>query len=297
MSGTTCSFCGTFLTLKANLTRHQKTIRCKKLQNKAESSKNEEEDYKEDGYQCKYCHKSFTRKEYMNKHEKKSCSSKAAAEEIQRLRTRVEVLEAEQRKDQQTITDLRFQLSRKEDNQQHVTLTAVSRPTTSVRNTIKNSVIQNLLPLKEEEMKEHTAFLTLEHIKEGAEGYAKFALERPFKDRITCTDVSRKKLAWKNDSGEIIYDSEGQQLSEKFFRITRERNESLCKEIIRELGERLGEAWKRDDHEEANAIAELTDKIQTWRRDAFKASKGNTTDLSEEFTKALCKMSTRKDNT
>jgi hypothetical protein len=295
MTGTTCSFCGTFLTLKANLVRHQKTIRCKKLQKQCELTKQKEEDIKEEGYQCKYCQKSFTRKEYMNKHEKNTCPSKPVAEEIQRLRTRVEVLEAEQRKDQQIITDLRAQLARKEDNQQHITLTAVSRPTTSVRNTIKNSVIQNLLPLKEEEMKEHTSFLTLEHIKEGPEGYAKFALERPFKDRITCTDVSRKKLAWKNDAGEIIYDSEGQQLSEKFFRIMRERNETLCKEIIRELGERLGDAWKRDDHEEANAIAELTDKIQTWRREAFQASKGNNTDLSEEFSKALCKMSTRKE--
>lgn len=222
-------------------------------------------------YNCERCFGEFTEQSSLKRHQKKCAKNLSLLEKIRSLEVEVSTLRAEQKKDQQTIDDLRSQLSKKEDNQQVITLSAISRPTTSFRNTTKNMVVQNLLHLKEEEMKEHTPFLTMEHIKEGAEGYAKFAMERPFKDRVACTDISRKKLAWKNDTGEIMFDSEGQQLSEKFFRIMRERNERLCKEIIKELGERVGEAWKRDDHEEADAIANLTEQIQTWRRDAFQA--------------------------
>lgn len=178
----------------------------------------------------------------------------------------------------------------KDFDQKTITLAAIARPT-SVRNTIKNSIVQNLLPLKEEEMKDHAAYLTLDHIKEGAEGYAKFALSRPFKDRITCTDVSRKKLAWKDEEGKILYDTEGKNLSEKFFRIMKERNETLFRELIHELGHKLSDAYKRDDQEEADTIVELTDKIQTWRREAYQASKGTFTDLSADFARALCKIS------
>jgi len=201
-----------------------------------------------------------------------------------RLRTRLEFLE-------ENVTYLKQQLQNKERSQENITLAAVTKPTTSVKNTIKNAVIQNLLPIKEEEMKEHVPFLTLEHIKEGAEGYAKFALERPLKDRITCTDISRKKLAWKNDNGEILYDTEGQALCKKFFAVIHAKSENLFRELIKELGERLANAYDLQDQEEADAIVELTDKVQTCRREAFQASKGNVNDLTLEFASYLCKMS------
>jgi len=35
--------------------------------------------------------------------------------------------------------------------------------------------------------------LTLDHHVKGAEGYAEYALEFPFKDKIVCVDVNRNK--------------------------------------------------------------------------------------------------------
>mgnify|MGYP001379233298 CR=1 FL=1 len=46
--------------------------------------------------------------------------------------------------------------------------------------------IQNLIPLDMTEMTEQSRYLTIDHIKNGAAGYAKFALEYPLKDRIVC---------------------------------------------------------------------------------------------------------------
>jgi len=289
-----CNFCGRTATTKSNLKKHQQTVRCLEYQQNPISIRHD----------CEYCHKSFTTKENLNRHAKDRCKIKISSEVINseykelkeeninlkqeniRLKTKLEFLE-------ESVTYLKQQLQNREKTQENITLAAIAKPTTSVKNTIKNAVIQNLLPIKEDEMKEHVSFLTLEHIKEGAEGYAKFALERPLKDRITCTDVSRKKLAWKSEAGEIIYDTEGQALCKKFFAVIHVKSEKLFRELIKELGERLANAYELHDQEEADAIVELTDKVQTWRREAFQASKGNVNELTFEFASYLCKMSAR----
>jgi len=298
-----CQFCSKVLSSKGNLKRHQSAISC--LEKQSIVYKNPVN--RIPSFVCKYCSKSFTRKETLERHEQNTCTSK---EDITKLRAKIKTLEMKYNeekmqmiiklKEQETmlkmqneaIDKLEKQLQEKERAHQALTITAMTKPTT----TIKNSVIHALLPLKEEEMKDHAPFLTLDHVKEGPEGYAKFALSRPFKDRVACTDISRKKLAWKTDTGEIIYDIEGNILSEKFFRVMREQNEQLYKEIIRELGDKLNDAYKRNDQDEADAIVELTDKIQTWRREAYKSSKGDSTELSMEFTRALCKISSSKKN-
>lgn len=189
------------------------------------------------------------------------------------------------------IEELRRLLSEKEKDQQTLALTAISRPTTNIKNTIKHSVIQNLTPLLEHEMKQHVPQLTVEHVRAGAEGYAKFALSHPLRDKITCTDASRKKLAWKNDSGDIVYDMEGTQLSEKFFRIIKDRNFALFRELVIDLGKKWDDAISRQDQDEADAIAELTDKIGSWRKQAYDASNGDDNELRNEFVRYLCIMS------
>ena len=192
------------------------------------------------------------------------------------------------------IDKLEKHLQEKERTHQILTITAMTKPTTSIRNTIKNSAIHALLPLKEEEMKDHAPFLTLDHIKEGPEGNVKFALSRPFKDRVVCTDVSRKKLAWKTDTGEIIYDTEGNILSEKFFRLMREQNEQLYKEILRDLEDKLSDDFKRSDQKEADAMVKLINKFQTWRTEAYNTSKGESTELGREFIRSLCNATSSK---
>lgn len=213
---------------------------------------------------------------------------------VSKLREQNLSLTIQHKNDQEIITSLRQQLAEKERIQHQLALTAITRPTTSIKNTIKNSVIQNLTPLLENEMKNSVPHLTVDHIKAGPEGYAKYALSHPLKDKVTCTDASRKKLAWKNESGEIVYDVEGSQLSEKFFRIIKERNFQLFRDIIVDLGERYDNAITRNDQHEADTIAELTDKIGTWRKQAYEASRGDDNELRNEFVKYLCIM-TRND--
>ena len=284
-----CEFCSHSFSSKSSLNSHQKkALYCLKLQ---ECDKDSGCNKK---FRCLFCDKAYTTKYNCIMHSEK-CVNKTNIEELQlelqKYKDKLIDLEKKLEVSNTLVKEYRELLGKEQNNHQTLALTAVSRPTTSIKNTIKNAVIQNLLPLKENEMQEQLPLLTIDHIREGAEGYAKFALKHPLKDRITCTDVSRKKLAWKNEQGEIIYDTEGQILCKKFFAVIQEKSERLFKELIHELGVRLGRSYDRRDQEEADAIVELTDKVQTWRREAFQASKGSITDLSADFASYLCKMS------
>ena len=267
MSDLHCEYCGYDSTTKASLKRHQtKTIYCLEIQQQIRDGVvQEEESVNKKGRTIRDLEVELSCKD-----EKLKCKD----EMIHKLEI--------------DIQDLRNQIKILIQNQQHVTLTAITKPSTSVKNTVKNCTIQNLTPLKEAEMREQIQYLTMDHLKAGAEGYAKYAMEYPLKNKITCTDMSRKKLAWKDCDDNIIYDNEGSKLAEKFFRILKERNFQLFREIINELGDRADAAYKREDQAEADAITELTDKICTWRTQARDAGYGKENDLKNEFIKYLC---------
>jgi len=291
-----CKYCGHVACDKYRLRRHQNsTLYCLEIQKKLAS------EYDIKWYTCS-CGKAYSTKSNMLLHEKKCKQKDIVSEkdkEIQSLKERLNYTEnqlsIEQRVNsinKERIAELTAQLAIKEQNQQTITLTAISKPTTSnIRNTIKNTIIQNLTPITDDEMRQHLPQLTRKHIDAGAQGYAQFAMDFPLKDKLGIMDVSRKKLAWKNAEGNIVYDAEGSTLSEKFFRVIKERNETLFKEIFHDLQDRLGDAYERNDQDEADAIVELTDKLQTWRRESSQASRGIDNDLRSDFVRCLCTIS------
>jgi len=267
MSKFICEYCSYSTTRKADLTKHQnKTNYCLDIQEKSKNTQPVGDEYINNNV--------VTYKDLEIGSKCKDEIIKGKDEIIRRLEEQIE--------------ELNSQLNKERQNQQHVTLAAISKPTTQVKNTIKNCMIQNLSPLLESDMKDQAKFLTIDHLKAGAEGYAKYALEYSFKDKITCTDVSRKKLAWKDSEGVIVYDNEGSKLAEKFFRVLTERNLRLFREIINDLGERSDAAYKRHDLVEAEAIVNLTNKICTYRTEAVRTGKGDDTELKNEFVKYLC---------
>ena len=142
-------------------------------------------------------------------------------------------------------------------------------------------------------MREQVQYLTKDHIKLGAQGYAQYAMEYNFKDKLAVTDASRRKLAWKDIDGNIIYDTEGSQLSEKFFRVIRDRNSKLIGELIIDLGERNFDAQKRNDQVEIDALEELTDKLCNYRKHVSQGAGGKDNELKAAFVKCLCMLSSK----
>ena len=286
-----CCHCKHMFVNKANLIAHQKkAVYCLEIQHKGTLSKME---IKESigNFRCDDCGINFMAKIELTRHSKvcksrDSPSIRISEPEMSLLLANKEIeMLREQNKELKEI------IARERQNQQHVVLAAISKPTTtnsSVKNTVKNCIIQNLPRLTEADMREQIDNLTIDHVKAGAQGFANYAMQFPFKDKLTRSDVSRLKLIWRDTDDNVIHDTEGIKIMEKFFRISREKNTRLFREIINDLGDQYDSACNRQDDDERNAIVELTDKIATLKDQSKSTSRGENTELGREFVKHLC---------
>jgi len=68
---------------------------------------------------------------------------------------------------------------------------------------------------------------TIEHTNKGVSGYALFALEYVFKDRLILVDKDRKKFAYKTETGEKRIDNGLSYLSTVFFSVINQKNKEL----------------------------------------------------------------------
>jgi hypothetical protein len=109
--------------------------------------------------------------------------------------------------------ELKFQNKDLQDKLNDITLKLIDKPSNNITNYNNNSkntnntkidIFNSLTPLTEDDFKNFTNKLTLEHIKKGAEGYADYALNYTLKDKIMCLDYSRKKICYKNEKGDKV---------------------------------------------------------------------------------------------
>jgi hypothetical protein len=182
------------------------------------------------------------------------------------------------------VTKLEAQLVEERKNQQSVTLTAISRPTTNV----KNLQINNLTPLLSDEMRSHIPMLTHDHIRAGAAGLAQYAIEYPLRDKVVVVDASRRKLKWKNESETIIEDLEGAELCKKFFEVHKEDSRSKILELMNEIIKLHAEATDNEDEETIKICDDRICKLHDLRRGITRLSRGERDDLGLDFVKEVC---------
>jgi hypothetical protein len=187
-----------------------------------------------------------------------------------------------------TILELKAQVADMINKQQATVLTAITRPTTNVKNTIKNLQVNNLTPLLADEMRSHLPMLTHAHIEDGAAGFARYAVEYPLKDKVMVSDVSRRKLKWKNESETIIEDLDGIELCKKFFEVHREDSRKKIEELMKEVRERHDRAQDEENEEEIKMCDERITKLWDLRRGITRLSKGETDELRTDFVKEVC---------
>jgi hypothetical protein len=83
-------------------------------------------------------------------------------------------------------------------------------------NKIYNKFIQNLIPLTDDHLKEQAKNLELKHVIDGPDSLAVFAKQNALKDRVICTDVTRRNFIFKDENGNIIKDPKGVKITKKF---------------------------------------------------------------------------------
>jgi hypothetical protein len=272
-----CIYCNKTFKTKPTLLRHQQTAKyCLNIRGESASV----------SYNCKVCKSNFTRKNIYEYHIK-NCKPTKRIETIEnkniKLQNRVNTLEILVEKYEQQIKDLQNKL-------QEVAIRGVEKPTTS------NQTI-NLLPLTEEHMRNCAQYLTIEHIKNGPIGYAKYALEYPFKDRILCVDHARKKIKYKNNDGDYIVDPHMVKLAPKFFKCIEEHNDQLIDEYAEELREQADDLcdqvcdtmWEEDDRDDqVKKLNELVGILKGYKG-GVKRSIGNDDRMKSEFVNQITK--------
>lgn len=270
-----CDFCKNTFTNKQTLLNHQKTAKyCLALQPANERL-----------FTCESCKKELSTKHRLvthyqscDKHKEKLISDKIQTE-FEKI---ISNLEEKNKAQEKQITEYKEQIKDLQDRLENIATKAALKPTYNTTNSGKtkiNNYIQQIAPIIEEELKEKSTNLTIDHIKKGSEGYAQYALQFPLKDRMICTDFSRRKVKFKNKDGDIITDIEMKSLAKKFFNSIKERNAELICQYSDELKDQFG-----GEEDVTDALV----KIFEYRMCVNKACDGDPTDFQQDFVKEIC---------
>ncbi len=319
-----CQYCKNIFSNKVNLNAHQKNTKyCLKLRHEENKIM----------YKCQHCEKTFSNSSNLARHIK--LCKEETNKEIRNLEKIIKELEEEnirykiiiEQKDK-IIEEQKEQINDLQNKMENIAIKAVSKPTyvnNNNNNNSKNQIINNLVPITENHFKEQVEYLTIDHIKNGVDGYVQYALEYPLKDRVICTDFARRKIKYKDQEGNIIDDPEMAKLSQKFFKAIEEKNAILADEYLKELQNKYGyhlmnstieeideneikvennesEEVENNENEEVerkekienkfttigNTLLEELFKVKVQKREIKEAANGCKPEIYHEFVKNVC---------
>ncbi len=271
-----CQFCKKVFVNKYILKTHQKTtLYCLKLQDECPK------------YQCLHCNKVVSTKRWLVNHYQ-SCieykikeAIKEYKSENKRLKSHIQSLknqleeqlkrQEEQLKKQEE--KYQYQIEQLQNKLENIAIKAVSRPSNTQIN-----IINNLKILTDKHIESSASNLTINHILGGPSGYAEFALNYAFKDRIRCVDYARRKIRFKNGDGHIVTDPEMLILGKKLFSSIVERNNELIGKYIKQLSEKF-------------PMVDFALEIGEYRIKVIKASRGENTAFLVDVIKYICSRS------
>ena len=277
-----CHYCKNKFTTSKILTTHQKTAKyCIKIQG-----------IKGLTFECDFCKKNFTQKVDLERHYticKNKKTKNIENEYIYKLKEKDRLIKEQK----EQIKELQKQLA-------NIALCASTKPTHIHQNNQRiNQVINNLIPITDEHLKEQSEFLTIDHIKNGVNGYVQYALDYPLKDRIVCTDFSRRKIKYKDSEGNLIDDPEMTKVTQKLFKAIEEKNSILVDEYIKELQDKYNILIKNPNNDmnddemkefdyNGNIILAETFKATSQKREIKEVANGQKPEIYYDFIKDVC---------
>jgi len=277
-----CCYCGKTFKNKYILKTHQQTTKyCIKLQERKVDRKVDRK-----VYVCEYCESCFTSNNARTLHLKKckliyekglekgiEKGRKEFSDIIEKLnrnnegsKDTIEILE-------KNIIKLESHIERLEERLENIAIKGATKSTT---NTQINNIVNKLEPLTQEHMEDCVQFLTKKHIKDGPTGLAEYAVEFPFKNRLICVDFDRRKLKYKDSSGETITDLEMTKMSKPFFKAIYQKSGDILNDLNKNV-------YNKDDFD-----MEGTKKIVDAKMCIDDAVQGKKTDFSNKFVKEIC---------
>jgi len=288
-----CQYCFTTFKTMSNLNYHMKNAKyC--INNRPEKHE------QNTSFQCKKCNKILTSKQRKETHENKCKSTIVEDEKKLEFRLLQQRLEDKNK----YIERLESEVKNLQNQLERIAIEAIIKPDTVINNHLTNNqnrinqVVNNLIPITDDHLKEQTQFLTLDHIKNGVNGYVQYALEYPLKNRIACTDYSRRKIKYKDENGEVIDDPEMAKLCQKLFQAINQRNSILIDEYIKELSDKFNITLNNPNQlteEECDIFIADGDKlidelfkVKSQKKEITEAANGVKTEIFHDFVKDIC---------
>uniref|UniRef100_A0A6C0CYY3 C2H2-type domain-containing protein n=1 Tax=viral metagenome TaxID=1070528 RepID=A0A6C0CYY3_9ZZZZ len=284
-----CEYCKKNFKSVSNLNNHQKTAKyclIKRGLIKEDNSLIIEE------YNCKYCDKLLSTKYTLNSHIE-SCSKYYESQlnekdkQLQEQRKEYEQKILEQRKDyERQITELKTQIREKDDiiasiAAQPKNITTHNNNRTNNNNNSRVNVINNLVPMTDDEYKKLGDMLQRSHLERGVDGFADLAIQF-FQDKAVCTDLSRRMVTHKDAEGRVVSDPNMTRLTTKFFGGLMDKNHELTLEILTDLDKRR-ENKEIDFDEFMNILVRFSDQKFNVRKLADGDEKNEPTDEKGEY--------------
>ena len=262
-----CKYCHNKFTTKSSLNKHVKYVSkyCISKRNIGIST----------SFECHGCTKKYTSKYALNIHTE-SCTDIIIQNYEGKLKELTEQLQNQKEQYEKRIDVL-------QDKLENIAIKAVSRPTTP--NTQINNYIQQLKPVTDEHLIDSVSNLTIDHIIKGPEGYAEYALEYPLKDRMLCSDYSRRKVKFKDKDGKVVTDPEMNTLALKLFESIKDKNRELIRRYANEVKEKLG-----DDN-----VMDIVVKLFDYKAAVEKGSDGgDKSEFHHDFVRQMCSQTIKE---
>jgi hypothetical protein len=220
-----CNFCNNSFWNKTNLDKHKKTAKyCIKLQKKEILNDSKENNNisttssVNNIFKCDFCNKEYLRKDNLNIH-LLTCKTKIKNEiknkEEEYIKNKENEIKYEyiEKLNKEYLNTINEQKIRINDLENQIKILSLEFKTNVIN---INSVINNLTPLTDSHIKENASLLQIKDIVKGAESLAIFARDHSFKDKVICTDVSRRNFIFKDENNNIIKDPKGVKITKKF---------------------------------------------------------------------------------
>lgn len=153
-------------------------------------------------------------------------------------------------------------------------------------------VVQNMEPVTVA----HIEAMALEHldisdIENGIEGIVDFTIKYPLQGRVVCTDKARRKFRYTDESGNIVNDYGGTQLSKTVFEGIQSRCVDLIDQKYATLANDIRTAVENNKGYEDSVLTNMqqSTQLQNLKKSLMDAAKGAENELQKGYIRKLVK--------
>ena len=183
------------------------------------------------------------------------------------------------------IVQLRQQITILQDKLENIAIQGVKKSSIVTNTNTNNNIV--LQPLTSEWLNTQASLLSRSDIEKGLVGYAEFAKNYSFKDRIKCSDFSRKKLEFIEEDGTLIKDNKGNRVAKLFFQSIQTQNQEIITKIQDDILKQVSETSSQS--ETMYLLEKMTDLVNI-SRGVKKVSQGESDIIKDDFIRELCNV-------